>query len=68
MAQYSDADIEVLRKEFESQARDTYKFRRSRRGTYQNPQVARDWKWFLAGAATCSEIVRTLAKGRIDGL
>lgn len=39
-----------LRAVFEAQANDpTYKFKRSRRGTYVNPALARDWKWFLRG-------------------
>jgi hypothetical protein len=42
-------NIEELRKLFESQARDSHGFRRSTRGTYTNPVVARDWKWFLRG-------------------
>lgn len=41
---------EKLRAVFEAQASDpTYKFKRSRRGTYVNPALARDWKWFLKG-------------------
>lgn len=42
--------IEELRKRFEAQNRDSHGFRRSTRGTYTNPVVARDWKWFLLGA------------------
>lgn len=42
---------EKARAEFERQANDSYGFKRSRRGTYQNPAVARDWKWFRAGLA-----------------
>lgn len=39
-----------LRAVFEAQASDpTYKFKRSRRGTYVNPALARDWRWFLKG-------------------
>lgn len=41
----------ALRAEFESMANDSFGFRRSRRGTYMNPAVARDWKWFQLGAA-----------------
>jgi hypothetical protein len=45
-----------LRKLFESQARDSHGFQRSTRGTYTNPAVARDWKWFLNGAqAQCGQ-------------
>jgi hypothetical protein len=44
------ATEDELREVFESMANDTHGFKRSRRGTYQNPPVARDWKWFLAGA------------------
>ena len=34
---------------FESTNRDSHGFRRSVRGTYVNPAVARDWKWFQLG-------------------
>ncbi len=44
------AQIEELRAIFERANRDSYKFKRSRRGTYSNPAIARDWKWFLLGA------------------
>jgi hypothetical protein len=47
----TDAQIEALRIDFQRQANDAYGFKRSRRGGYVNPAVARDWKWFLAGAA-----------------
>lgn len=43
--------VAALRAKFESLARDSHRFRRSRKGTYVNPQVARDWKWFQLGAA-----------------
>lgn len=42
-------DEEELRKIFESQAKDSFGFRRSHKGTYVNPAVARDWKWFKMG-------------------
>lgn len=43
---------DALRKHFEALARDpSFKLRRSRRGTYVNPAVARDWKWFQLGAS-----------------
>ena len=51
-------DIENLRQIFESRARDSHGFQRSVKGTYTNPAVARDWKWFMAGAAAISQ--RTL--------
>lgn len=38
-----------LRRKFESMNRDSYGFRRSTRGTYTNPAIARDWKWFQLG-------------------
>lgn len=41
--------VDELRKQFESLNRDSYNFRRSRRGTYVNPAIARDWKWFILG-------------------
>ncbi len=43
-------DEDALRTEFESLASDSYKFKRSRKGTYVNSSVARDWKWFKLGA------------------
>lgn len=46
----NSVDETELRKTFEKKAHDSHGFKRSRRGTYQNPSVARDWKWFLAGA------------------
>lgn len=39
-----------LRALFEATAKDSFNFRRSRRGTYVNPAIARDWKWFYIGA------------------
>lgn len=39
-----------LRAIFEATAKDSFNFRRSRRGTYVNPAIARDWKWFYLGA------------------
>lgn len=42
---------EALRTHFEALASDpSFKLSRSRRGTYVNPAVARDWKWFQLGA------------------
>lgn len=43
---------EQLRQEFEKLNRDSYGFRRSRRGSYVNPVIQRDWKWFKLGAQT----------------
>ncbi len=34
---------------FEAQAKDSFGFSKSARGTYRNTPVARDWKWFQAG-------------------
>lgn len=48
-----DDITEPYRKVFEAQARDSYGFKRSRKGIYINPQVARDWKWFQAGLRAC---------------
>lgn len=43
---------EALRAHFEALASDpSFKLSRSRRGTYVNPAVARDWKWFQLGAS-----------------
>lgn len=48
---------EALRAAFERLVgnRDSYGLRRSRRGTYVNPAIARDWKWFQAGAAASED-------------
>ena len=43
-------DAAELRERFEALASDpSYKFKRSRKGTYVNGAVARDWKWFQLG-------------------
>jgi len=66
-----------LRAVFEAQASDpTYKFKRSRRGTYVNPALARDWKWFLKGfeqrgisSGTFQALwVLAVAQAKADGL
>jgi hypothetical protein len=43
----------VLRVAFEKLVgdRDSFHLRRSRRGTYVNPAIARDWKWVRLGSA-----------------
>lgn len=47
-----DQTPEALRTHFEALASDpSFKLSRSRRGTYVNPAVARDWKWFQRGAS-----------------
>ena len=47
-----DKAPEALRTHFEALASDpSFKLSRSRRGTYVNPAVARDWKWFQLGAS-----------------
>lgn len=46
---YVEMDEVQLHVRFESVARDSNGFKRSRNGTYVNPAVARDWKWFLLG-------------------
>lgn len=47
-----DQNPEALRTHFEALASDpSFKLSRSRRGTYVNPAVARDWKWFQRGAS-----------------
>lgn len=38
-----------LRAFFEQANNDSYGFKRSRRGNYVNPAIARDWKWFCLG-------------------
>lgn len=42
-------DQQELRAKFEALANDSHGFRRSRKGNYVNPNVARDWKWFQLG-------------------
>lgn len=44
-------NIDNLRRLFESHNHDSYGFARSIRGTYRNPVIARDWKWFQLGHA-----------------
>lgn len=48
-------DIEPLRKQFERLVKDSYGFKRSRKGSYTNPAVARDWKWFQIGVYAIME-------------
>lgn len=45
-------ELERLRPDFERMANKNAGcgLRRSRRGTYVNPAIARDWKWFQLGA------------------
>ena len=51
-------DAQELREAFERLASDpSYKFARSRKGTYVNPAVARDWKWFQLGAKQVGQSV-----------
>jgi len=40
---------------FESTNRDSYEFKKSVRGIYANPAVARDWKWFQLGMKHATE-------------
>lgn len=48
----TDPAKEPLNAAFERLRRtDSYGFLRSRRGTYVNPAVARDWRWFVLGMA-----------------
>jgi hypothetical protein len=57
----SDKNSE-LRAQFEAQASDpSFKFARSRKGTYVNPALARDWKWFQAGVANQSTEAAAMA-------
>lgn len=51
-------DQQELRAKFESLARDSHGFSRSRKGTYVNPQIARDWKWFQLGHAYSQETTK----------
>lgn len=62
---------EELRLKFEAIAGpDSYGFKRSRRGTYQNPAKARDWRMFLQGAtlAEPAEAKPMQASGMVPGL
>lgn len=52
-----------LREIFESQNRDSWGFKRSRRGSYINPVIQRDWKWFKNGAAALMTCMRTKSSG-----
>lgn len=50
-------DLMDMRKRFEGLASDSsFGFRRSRRGTYVNPSVARDWKWFQLGVKDAGDV------------
>ena len=40
---------------FESTNRDSCEFKKSVRGIYANPAVARDWKWFQLGMKHATE-------------
>jgi hypothetical protein len=44
-----------MREKFEALASDSYDFKKSRKGTYQNPAVARDWKWFQLGVTAADD-------------
>lgn len=54
---YGDSpEVAAQRKKFEELASDpSHKFKRSRKGTYVNPAIARDWKWFQLGCIYESE-------------
>jgi hypothetical protein len=53
---HKDQAPDALRKHFEALASDpSFKLSRSRRGTYVNPAVARDWKWFQLGASQAQQ-------------
>lgn len=44
------AQLPILRKAFEAQARDSHGFALGMHGGYRNPITQREWKWFVAGA------------------
>lgn len=52
------ADVERLRPDFERLANSNAAcgLKRSLRGTYVNPAIARDWKWFQLGAIAKSTV------------
>lgn len=56
-----------LRPDFERLNRDSLGFRRSRKGTYTNPLIARDWKWFELGAIAESRAAALSAAPQSDG-
>lgn len=62
----SKTEEDRLRAVFESLNKDSFNFRRSRRGTYVNPAIARDWKWFYLGATKGNAFERALTQ-RADG-
>lgn len=57
---------EELRRRFESLNRDSYGFRRSRKGNYVNPVIARDWKWFRQGHQTQPEAVVAMGESWVQ--
>lgn len=59
-------DTEKLRQLFEKQANDSFNFRRSRKGNYVNPAVARDWKWFQLGAQAATHFEKATIKREND--
>ncbi len=57
-ARPGDAD---LREKFERLVgRDSFGLSRSRKGTYTNPAIARDWKWFQLGAKATGPTLRPI--------
>jgi len=53
----TNPDDPYFRDQFEKLASDLlHKFRKSRRGTYVNPAVSRDWKWFRLGACVSAQL------------
>ena len=53
---HKDQAPDALRTHFEALASDpSFKLSRSRRGTYVNPAVSRDWKWFQLGASRAQQ-------------
>lgn len=54
-----EPDEEAMRADFERLCSKNTSFglARSRKGTYVNPAVARDWKWFQLGAIAATKAV-----------
>ena len=57
-------DFESYRADFERlhTVTNSYGHRRSRKGTYVNPAMSRDWKWFCYGLIAGQRDVRHLQK------
>lgn len=65
---HKDQAPDALRTHFEALASDpSFKLSRSRRGTYVNPAVARDWKWFQLGASCAQQLAPATSDWDVRG-